>query len=74
MLAVNWNRQTDCISNIFIRNTCIKQTYIQVDLFLCQAARMSPLFSFVAVVIVKAVPFPIVWWLRIDEQANLFVC
>ena len=35
---------------------------------------MSPLFSFVAVVIVKAVPFPIVGCLRIDVQADLFVC
>ena len=34
---------------------------------------MSPLFSFVAAVIVKAVPFPIVRCLRIDVQADLFV-
>ena len=35
---------------------------------------MSPLFSFVAVVIVKVVPFLIVRCLRIDVQADLFVC
>ena len=35
---------------------------------------MSPLFSFVAVVIVKAVTFPIVQCLRIDVKAALFVC
>ena len=35
---------------------------------------MSPLFSFVAVVIVKDVPFPSVRCLRMDVQADLFVC
>ena len=35
---------------------------------------MSLLFSFVAVIIVKAVPSPIVRCLRIDVQADLFVC
>ena len=35
---------------------------------------MSSLFSFVAVAIVKAVPFPIAQCLRIDVQADLFVC
>ena len=52
--------QTADVSVSLLENTCIKQTYIQVDMFLCQAAGMIPLFSFVAVVIVKAVPFPTV--------------